>query len=1036
MINEDDGTFLMKNFSDISYNQMSGCDISGSGNKLFLEKVGEKEEDFNFKNWDENSPHKTYRGGFFWFFQTLPLFIISNLFENEVTESRFYELMSEDDEDNEDVYPPVKDLKPNQQQWHHFHFKIAEDLDEETPFNITWIGNTEDFKSITLYVWKPINFGLGRWQQLSRNTSFVDGKKRVELGNTTTDITLDDEGYLDLLVVVVPAMSETSYLQTNFVNVQIQSAGYKTQGTVQFDGMNPDDVNISHWERFIWSGYEKEGTSISFKFYDEDDGTFTLINTYDGDNRIVDISSIDPSVNLTVNVTLKGTLSASPELYGWGLSWQRAKDEWSDDFSSDFRIDERSSTVYVDNSKVHLYSTVNDWPMFGQNPRSTRLSPGFGPGTSLDTLCWISEERVGGDFKNPIVHGGNLYVVNRSSEKIYKYNLQGVEEFNHEAIADLMIQAYDESGVLEIKNSPAATTKGDIIVATGSSGVGGGIENEVVRISSTLSDSPDSFKRFNFKEDNSDFETSSICYDASPVVKDDKVFITSWSGDSSVINDVTDLLNLSRGNNKLICLTDEMAYEWSQDLSAGSFSTPAVGEDLVVAGCEKINGDSLFAFTLNGVREWSADVGPIGYASPVIEDDTVYVVSKNVTQNLVTAYTQVIAVDVTNGEIKWSRNIGDNRAELYMNAAYPSPIAYNDFIYVVSPDGFLHKLYKGNGTNVISPKQIYNKGIVSSNVITASPSLANNIIYIGTPDGYIHAINADTFDTVRKKQTDPVKSIVSSPIVVDGFVYYIDEDGVLYCRGERNTGEDNQVTGHIVSMPIELPDDLYWNKFLVEDTKIKTRSITYSILDEDGDVLVEDVQNNVNIYNKIPDAEDVESIRLKAEFEEDVDAEGVVTLDSWKITFTDDEPDPDDETSFSDFTKNMTDTPTFLIEVEDADGLNDSSARFELEYSNETNGSDIVDWHPVNVTWIDEPDSLEIFVNMSYVDVVDEIDIYHRIRFKIDDSDGNSAFSDWYTIQEVPDEDPPEFYVDTFTPDPPYISTMMPTCTIEAKDVG
>ena len=1032
VMTEEDGTFLMKNFSDITHDMISGCEISESGNKLFLERIDEKKEDFNFKDWDDDSPHTAYRGGSFWFFQTLQLFIISNLFENEVTENTYYNLMSEDDEDNEEVYPPVKDLKPNQQQWHHFHFKIAEDLDDETPFNITWIGNAEDFKSITLYAWKPINFGLGRWQQLSRNTSFVDGKKRVEFRNTNKDITLDDKGYLDLLVVVVPAKGETSYLQTNFVNVQIQSEGFKTQGTVQFNAVNPDDVNISHWERFIWSGYEKEGTSISFKFYDEDDDTYT----YDGDNRIVDISSIDPSANLTVNVTLKGTLTASPELYDWGLCWQKEDNEWSDDFSSDFRIDERSSTVYVDDSEVHLYSTVNDWPMFGQNPSNTRVSPGFGPGTLLDTLCWISEERVGGDFKNPIVHGGNLYVVNSSSEKIYKYNLQNVEEFNQEAVAELKIQAYNESGFLEIKNSPAATNDGDIIVATGSSGVGGGIENEVVRFSSNFNDGQDSFQRFYISDDNQDFETTSICYDASPVVKDDKVFITSWSGDSSVLDDVSDLLNLSRGNNKLICLTDEMAYEWSTDLSAGSFSTPAVGEELVVAGCEKINGDSLFAFTLNGVKEWSVDVGPIGHASPVIVDDTVYVVSKNITQNLVTAYTQVVAVNLANGEIKWSRNIGDNFAELYMNAAYSSPLAYNDFIYVMSPDGLLYKLYEENGTNAVSPKQVYNKGVVSSAIVTSSPSLADGIIYLGTPDGYIHAINADTFDTIRKKQTDPVKSIVSSPILVDGFVYYIDEDGVLYCRGERDTGEGNQITGHIVSMPIELPDDKYWYKFIVDDSEVTARSITYSILDEDGDTLVEDIEDNVEIYNKIPDAEDVDTIRLKAEFEEEVDTEAVVSLDSWKVTFTDDEPDPDEETSFSDFTKNMTDPPTFSIEAEDADGLNNSTARFELEYSNETNGSDTVEWHPVNVTWIDDPDSLEIFVNMSYVDVVDEIDIYHRIRFKIDDRIGNTAFSEWYTIQQVPDEDPPEFYRDTFTPDPPYISTMTPTCTIKAKDVG
>jgi len=1019
VISQDDGIYSVTTFTDLTVQTLSNCEKSDSGNKLVLETIGSKVEDFNFKDWKQSSPDRMYTGQFLWFSQAFPLFFFTNFFDKELTENTYYNVMSEDDGT---VYPPKKNTK-SIQQWHHFRFKIGQDFEDSTPFNITWTGKADNFKSVTLYTWRPLISSWGIWRELDRNTT---NKTNVKLSYQGANISLNEEGYIHLCVVVVPTISKDSYLQTNFVNVQIQATGYETEGKARFKPIIPEE--ISRWERFTWSGYEKEDSSISFQFYDEENGEYSLLRQYDGTNRIVDISSFDKDVNLSINVTLEGSISVTPELYEWSVSWQRSDDDWSDDFSSNIRIDESSSNIIVSDSTVHLVSTVNDWPMFGQNPRNTRVSPGFGPGSNINNLCWQSKERVGCNLKNPIIYAGKLYVSNNISTKIYAYDLQNVNEFIHDAESKSTIQSSIDSDLLLIKNSPAMTNKGTIVVATGTTSIGGRIRNELVGLPKNLGDEPE----WRFLIEDAGFDNPYICYDASPVVKDNKIYITSWSGDSSLFDEVTDFLNLSKGNNKLICLNDEGGYEWSEELSAASFSSPAVGENIIIAGCEKINGKSLFAYNLQGTQQWSVDVGPIGYASPVISDDTVYVVSKNVSPPYLTAFTQVVAVNINNGNIRWSRTIGDSYPELYRNSGYTSPVVHDGFIYVASPDGLLYKLYTENGTNVQTPLEIYNKGVTSS-IVTSSPAFADNRIYIGTPDGYIHAINANSFEMISK-QTDPVTPIVSSPIVVDGFVYYIDEDGVLYCRGEKQTSSDNTINGYVLSMPIELPDDLYWNKFYVDDTKPDVDFITYSILRENGNVLIEDIDNNQNVSTKIN--ENIKTIRLKAEFDIDADIEQIVSLDSWKISFTHSPPEPDEETRFRDFEKDLDDPPIFRINVTDADGLVNTSAQFNLEYSNESNGTDTIDWYKANFTADNRSTQGDIIVNMSYIDNVDEIDVYHRIRFKINDTKGNTARSSWYTIEGIPDDEPPLFYLDSFTPDPPYISTMTPSCTIQAKDIG
>lgn len=1026
-LNPEDGVYFTSTFDDVD-EFFDGCVRSAHGNRLILDPEGSQYKNYNFSDWSPSSPHKAYDGRFPWFSPLWQLSWVMNVFGKEVEETAYYRAMEKEDGsmypyDHRISYSPF-------QQFHHFRFKITQEVSSISSFNVTWIGNAENFKNIALYAWKPSLMSLGYWEELDRISS---NSTLIQLNYDDDDLELGVDNYLDLIVVVVPLTGQACSIQTDYINVNVRGVGYATEGAARFLPIKPD--TIDRWERFTWQGYIKPSTSLRFQFFDEYNGSYSLI----GDNiipenaegitkTVVDLSRLPIDTNLTVNVTLKTTdLSVTPELYSWGVSWQRSNESWMDQFSSDLRVEKNSlQNVRIFDGKATLVTTVYDWPMFGQNPTNNRVSAGFGPGI-YDSLCWESNEKVGGGQKNPIVHNGMLYVSNKLSSRIFAYDTDYTLSHIPNSYSDYSsILGYD------ILNSPAATSKNSIIIATGSSQAGGGIANKVF----SLNANDLQMQEWVFSYGTVDPSDPAISYEASPVIKDDKIFLTSWNGDSSLVAGVFDFFNFSKGNNKLICINDNGGFEWSKDLPAGSFSSPAVGENIVIAGCEKINGESLIAFSLDEREKvWSVDVGPIGYASPVIHEDTVYVVSKKVPTIYgipfgTHAFTQVVAVNINNGNIKWNTTIGSMVPELYMNAALSTPVVANGYVYVASPDGLFYKINAQNG-EIEHSIRIFTKGVLTS-VVQSSPAYADGMIYIGTPDGHIHAINAVTLDVLWKRRTS-TSPVFSSPVLADGFVYYIDEDGYLYCRGKKQTREDERITGELTSMPITLPKDFYWNLFIVNDNiGPSSTKITYSILREDYGVLVNTINDNEQLSHDA--LKNVDTIRLKASFQ--AQAKETVSIDSWKVTFTS-EPVEVGKTVFRNFQKNLTYPAVFSIDVQNKiDGLINTSAEFKLEYLNESIEKN-TSWLPANFTGENgTKDEATIIVNMSYFDFIKEIDLYLRMRFIIKDTLSSTAYSSWYTIEGRPDVTPPVFILDSFTPDPPFISSLTPICTIQARDIG
>jgi outer membrane protein assembly factor BamB len=161
-------------------------------------------------------------------------------------------------------------------------------------------------------------------------------------------------------------------------------------------------------------------------------------------------------------------------------------------------------------------------------------------------------------------------------------------------------------------------------------------------------------------------------------------------------------------------------------------------------------------------------------------------------------------VDAATGQLKWKHN---NRG----GWTIASPAVKDGIVYFPTSDGTRFKALEATTGNVKFDLQ--NKAVSFS-----SPALAGNVAFYGTSDGYLNAVSlADgtlkaTFQTDGSKENGPrftdengrlrtslmypdrtldgmvigmrtmmtLGSVLSSPVVVDGVVYFGSTDGNLY----------------------------------------------------------------------------------------------------------------------------------------------------------------------------------------------------------------------------------------------------------------
>jgi hypothetical protein len=221
-------------------------------------------------------------------------------------------------------------------------------------------------------------------------------------------------------------------------------------------------------------------------------------------------------------------------------------------------------------------------------------------------------------------------------------------------------------------------------------------------------------------------------------------------------------------------------------------------------------------------------------------------------------------------------------------------------------------------------------------------------VYIGTPSGRFYALDAsngqkksgwDKFRTFKRiyvdgnwEITDGHPSIVSSPIVSNGLVFFGDNNGKLYSLGKFEKPENKEISGSIVSIPIKIPDQYWWHEFHVNYDKLvsKKNDIKFSILDKDRNFIKEITKKS----SIVDDEFDKRTIRLRADLYAKNFSFNPKLLD-WKVTFIkDNKPPIIDEESFKPGGGwiNIT-TPVCEVKVSDeGSGLLLSSAEYTLNY--------------------------------------------------------------------------------------------------------
>jgi len=884
---------------------------------------------------------------------------------------------------------------------HHFRFKIGQNKNNVEEFTFNWsYGNKitdANVDHLQLYVWDYIIKNIvGLWGQEGNPVPYSDiGLNPMDISFTSNDTSyISDDGYMDFLVVAIPDVNgETTILSTDYVNLTVTTKqGFVEEGWIVSTAITPS--TLSGWESIIWKG-SRASNAASIKIHVLD-STGTLITALSGNSEGFTTSPIDLSslnANTYKSVRLKAVLESSdlsvtPRFYSWALTWQTKSNTFKDEFSTNIRIDELLGAE-ISGGDIIISDYYSDWPVFGRTPENRRSFEGYGPQKS--ELYWSTEkETVGGGFRSPVMSDDKIYIAS-ADNMIYSFNATVPSSKKGSELAP-----YDISNELGKVDGSIAVADNLVIVATGEINS----SNKVVALNKDdLKDQKWSYT----------FGTEDICYSSSPTVSDDKVFVTSWDGMAWNTPIISFLSSLIGGNNKVIALNlADGTKIWDATLPAGSFSTPAISDGMVFVGCDNIYGNNIFAFDEEtGAIIWNASVGLIGGASPVVYQNKLFAVVKELKLPYITGKVKVVALDKQTGKLLWNKTLAEKvpafenlpkGLKFYNLMATSTPAVNGSALYVTSPDGKIYALNTADGrelwSNELSSKLF---GLIPTYSCT-SPVVTSDNIYVAMINGMVYSLNKNgkTLWNYSCDIEDPEllapTYILASPIVADGILYVSVTDEVNTFSGRICSIGDYTTyqKAVVISNPIILPTGGWWSSFKTNYTAATGSSITFSILDNDYNVL-RSVKNLDSIYDTTYIKTGV--IRLRAELVRKNTSQNP-TLRNWSVTWS-------SETSAPDFKEDTfvpggwinTDTPTCTIDVIDTyPGLNVGSARYQIGYkSSKTNNSVTTSWLIPNCTGQDGTKSVQqLKANISELNISDMGEL-KSIKIYIKDLAGNNA---------------------------------------------
>jgi outer membrane protein assembly factor BamB len=912
----------------------------------------------------------------------------------------------------------------------HFRIQLNNPAEAYDHIYVNWYGKAASKATVQMYFWNASkSLNNGAWQKLGAPKS---GGKIVSFNETITkgdiNYALDDGNYIDICLVAhvafLPHFNSISYLSTNYIKLYSSGEqGYKVGygHAITKDAINPLGISTHfskfYWDTLTWDDYQSGGATIRYQLYYQDESKNDVLvpnedfpyntvgnNSYGFSHPPVYLNAV-PYQTLKIQANLStDTPLVSPRIFSWAITWQNYS-QWQDLFYTTYRIDTKNN-IQAENHVANISRMQGEWPMVGFNPENTRATTGDGP--SAAALYWYSNEYVGGGFRSPVIGNGKVYIMS-NSRTLYQYNMKlpsGTGPESPQTKTTFYNFSYD------VVNSPAVTDD-YVIVATGQTGSKGSVNRIYVLKKDAIHDGPIR----NFTNDN-----TKICYYSSPVVAGGNIYITSWGGDT----DSYVIENNRYTNNKLLSINiQDISKTWQKELSGPSYSSPAVSltHNVIVAGCDSWDNDSVYAFSLDGTKLWSKNIGAIGYASPVISDNTVYVTAMLTAKK--TIKTNIYALNLTDGKILWNKTICESK-DSYSNNGDSTPAIFNNLLYVASPDGTLYALHISDGSELWHTS-VYTRSLLlgSPASLTSSPVYADGKIYLGLPSAQIIARNAVTgedawsFDTFQAPDFGN-SPVYGSPIISNGLLFVADENGNLYSIGSYKV-PTQQLNGSITSIPIRIPESFWWYRFYAYTSyNSSISSITFKLLDQNN-TFIKDLSNGTSLplSNKtLPRV-----LRLRADFTTKNISANNPNLLRWELTFTKDSTAPfiNSTTIYPKFTGwlNIV-VPRISIKVKDnATGLLINSAQYTLQYV--INNATLTNTFYARCTGTNGTTEIQnMTANLSAIPDYKNITLLSSITFTIKDLAGNTA-TKYISIKQ--DTIPPSSYIKKQLLKPRYNST-------------
>lgn len=234
--------------------------------------------------------------------------------------------------------------------------------------------------------------------------------------------------------------------------------------------------------------------------------------------------------------------------------------------------------------------------------------------------------------------------------------------------------------------------------------------------------------------------------DASPVIADGTVFVTSRDGFLHAVDPMTG------------------ATTWRLALGGeGTISTPAVVDGVVYVGSE---GGVFAVDAASGVPLWSVATSDAVGSSPVVVEGVVFVGDR---------MGVLLALDAETGQERW-------RIETDLSIA-SSPLVVDGVVYAAAVISFVEYIGGVFAVDAETGAELWSAWVP----ILSSPTYSDGVLYFGDLFGTFYALDAASGQELW--QTTIAEDISASPAVVDGVVYVGTWEGIVFALDAGTGGE-------------------------------------------------------------------------------------------------------------------------------------------------------------------------------------------------------------------------------------------------------